>query len=141
VKPRPRAKAKAKGKTPVEQQLEVFKQATEARYKLAMQAYKAQDMQTQDALDLIVERLRTISTGQIRIFPNGKSQPGVVMSIEPALQDQNVLFLATEIMKDLAFFDVKVANYEFPSVYCAECGDKLTPSKRVKAQKRRATKS
>jgi hypothetical protein len=137
-----KAKAKAKAKRnswdeEVARQVEIFKMASEARLELAMRAYKAQDKQTRDALDLIVARLRTLSTGQIRIFPEGKTGRSVVVPIEPATIDSNILFLATEILKDLALMDVKVANYEFPSVYCAECGEKLTPSKRAKAKVRR----
>jgi len=137
VKPRARAKAKQTTEKKVEHQLEVFKRQSEARYKLAMSAYKAQDKLTRDALDLMVERLRSISTGQIRIFPNGRSQPGVVVPIEPALQDQNILFLATEILKDLALYDVKVANYEFPRMFCAECGTKISLTQREKKSRRR----
>lgn len=141
MKKKPVARAKAKAKPDetakiVAAQLDLFKLATEARYELAMLAYKAQDKETQAALDLMVIRLRTLSTGQIRIFPNGKGQPGVVVPIEQAQSDQNILFLATEILKDLALMDVKVANYEFPPVYCVECGEKLTPTKRAKAKVR-----
>lgn len=128
---RPRAKAKQpySREKRLAHQLELFRMATEARYELAMKAYKAQDRETQEALDLIVARLRTVSTGQIRIFPDGRTQPGVVVPIEPAQADQNILFLATEILKDLALMDVKVANYEFPKVYCVECGEKVTPTR------------
>lgn len=142
MKKKPVARAKAKANVDetakiVAAQVDLFKLATEARYELAMLAYKAQDKETQAALDLMVIRLRTLSTGQIRIFPNGKGQPGVVVPIEQAQSDQNILFLATEILKDLALMDVKVANYEFPPVYCVECGEKLTPTKRAKAKVRK----
>lgn len=132
-----RAKAKAKTKSSIEHQLEIFKRATEARYELAMRAYNAQDNQTKDALDIMVARLRTIGTGQIRIFPDGKRGHSVVVPIEPVLQDQNIMFLATEIFKDLALMDVQVANYEFPPVYCVECGDKISLTRRAKAKAKR----
>jgi hypothetical protein len=136
-----KAKAKAKAKktdSAVDHQIKIFNMATEARYKLAMQAFNAQDKVTQDALSLMVERLRTLSTGQIRIYPEGRNGPSVVVKIEPEQVDQNIMFLATEILKDLALFDIQVANYEFPSVYCVDCGEKVTPSKREKLKKRRA---
>jgi hypothetical protein len=138
TKLRPKGKKKNRHQEAIDHQIAIFKMATEARYKLAMQAYKAQDKKTRDALDLMVERLRTLSTGQIRIYPEGRTGPGYVVKIEPVQVDQNILFLATEILKDLALFDIQVANYEFPPVYCVECGEKLKPSKREKVKKRRA---
>jgi len=111
--------------------------ATKARYKLAMRAFDAQDDKTKDALLLMVERLRSLSTGQIRIWPNGRREASIVVPIEPEQIDQNLMYLATEILKDLSLFDIKVANYEFPPSYCIECGDKLKPSKRERLVKRR----
>jgi len=139
LKPRPRAKAKAKRSQEdvVAHQLRIFNMATKARYKLAMRAFDAQDDKTKDALLLMVERLRSLSTGQIRIWPNGRREASIVVPIEPEQIDQNLMYLATEILKDLSLFDIKVANYEFPPSYCIECGDKLKPSKRERLVKRR----
>jgi hypothetical protein len=109
----------------IKQQLEIFEQATNARYRIARLAYEAQDSETRRILDMVCDRLKTAGSGYIRIFPNGKRNPSVAIPINLEFQDKNILFIATEILKDLALFDVKVANYKFPKVYCVNCGDRL----------------
>lgn len=130
AKPVPKKKPKLDRK--IKEQLELFQSATEARYRIAKAAYDAQDEKTQDAILMIRDRLSVIATGTIRVFPNGKHGAGTTVQIGQEYVDQNLLYMATEIVKDLAFMDIRVENYEFPKVYCAECGDKLTPRKRKK---------
>ena len=117
----------------VEEALKLFQLATDARYKIALAAYEAQDADTKNAIDGIRDRLTTIATGTIRIFPDGKRGASYTMQISTELVDANTLYIATEIIKDLAYMDIRVANYEFPTVYCADCGDKLTMKKKAKS--------
>jgi hypothetical protein len=129
---KPIPKKKSKIQRAIDEQLELFRKATEARYRIATAAYEAQDQQTKNALDSIRDRLSTIATGTVRVFPYGKNNPGHTVQISSELVDQNILYIATEIVKDLAYMDIRVENYEFPKVYCADCGDKITPRKKVK---------
>lgn len=110
----------------IQEQLEIFQAATEARYRIATAAFDAQDEPTKEALRMIRDRLSVLATGTIRIFPDGKRNPGHTVQIGTEYVDKNLLYIATEIVKDLAFMDIRVENYNFPKVYCAECGDKLT---------------
>jgi hypothetical protein len=130
AKPIPSKKPKRDKK--VEEALALFEKATKARYRIAKAAYDAQDKETKNAIDSIRDRLTSIATGTVRVFPDGKRNPSVTAQISTELVDANTLFIATEIIKDLAFMDIRIANYSFPTVYCAECGDKLTPKKKVK---------
>jgi hypothetical protein len=117
----------------VRDQLDLFYEQTNARYRIARAAYDAQDEDTQRVIDMLCDRLKTAGTGYVKIFPNGKRNPPVSIPITLEYQDMNVLYIATEILKDLALADVKVENYNFPRVYCDECGDRLdagTKSKR-----------
>lgn len=106
-------------------QLEIFEAATKARYRIAMAAFDTQDEKTKEAIRMIRDRLSALATGTIRIFPQGRKNPGVTVQVSQELVDNNLLYMATEIIKDLAFMDIRVEGYEFPKVYCAECGDKL----------------
>lgn len=127
-------KKKTKRNEVVEHQVELFKMASDARYRLAMQAYEAQDAETRLALDTMRDRLRQFGTGYIRVFPDGKQGGSIAIPIEPVYQDQNILYLATEIFKDLALMDIRVESYEFPKVFCAECGEKISVPKKKKAK-------
>lgn len=118
-------------------QLEIFALATKARHKIAQAAFDAQDEDTQEAIRMIRDRLSVMATGTIRVFPNGRQNPGITTQISSELVDSNLLYMATEIVKDLAFLDIRVENYTFPTTYCAECGDKITLSKAEKARKRK----
>src|SRR4030095_15497519 len=111
----------------VNEQLEIFRKQTEARGRIGQAAYDAQEITTKNAIDAIRDRLTIIATGNIRVFPDGKRNPSVSVTISTDLVDQNILFFATEIVKDLAMMDMRIENYEFPTVYCAECQEKLTP--------------
>jgi hypothetical protein len=124
--------SKPKRDKEVEKQLELFQAATKARYRIATAAFEAQDEKTKEAIRMIRDRISIMATGTIRVFPKGKQNPGVTVTISQEYVDQNLLYAATEIVKDLAFMDIRVENYEFPKVYCAECGDKLTPRKKKK---------
>jgi len=125
-----KVRKKSAGKQIIAEQLKLFEEHTKARSKIAKAAYEAQDEETKEALDLLRSRVATMSSGYIRIFPNGKRNPSIAVPIAWELAEQNILFIATEILKDLALMDIQVANYQFPKVYCAECGDKLTPRKK-----------
>lgn len=137
AKPIPKRKSVKKIDEAVARQLEIFEAATKARYRIATAAFDAQDEKTKEALRMIRDRLSVIATGTIRVFPNGRKNPGVTVQISQELVDSNLLYIATEIVKDLGFMDIRVENYVFPTVYCAECGDKITLSKREKAKRRK----
>lgn len=62
---------------------------------IAVASYEAQDSETQDVMDRIMERIGADN-----------------------------LFTATEILKDMAQMDVQVANYKFPPL-CVECGTEI----------------
>ena len=130
-KPIPKRKPKLDKR--IQEQLEIFHAATEARYRIAMVAFDTQDENTKEALRMIRDRLAVLSTGTIRIFPDGKRNPGVTTQISQEYVDKNLLYMATEIVKDLAFMDIRVENYNFPKVYCAECGEKLTKVRKKKS--------
>jgi hypothetical protein len=131
AKPIPKRKSKLDKK--IQEQLEIFYAATEARYRIATAAFEAQDEKTKEALRMIRDRLSVLATGTIRIFPDGKRNPGHTVQISQEYVDQNLLYIATEIVKDLAFMDIRVENYNFPKVYCAECGDKLNKVRKKKS--------
>jgi len=131
-KNRPVKKSKAGLNSKIEEQLEIFRRQTEARGRIAEAAYEAQDKQTKNAIDSIRDRLSIIATGNVLVYPDGKRNPGVSVQISTELVDHNILFFATEIVKDLAMMDIRIENYEFPTVYCAECQEKLTTKKKGK---------
>ena len=131
AKPIPK-KGKVRHSKAIQQQLEIFYAATEARYRIATAAFEAQDEKTKEAIRMIRDRLSVLATGTIRIFPDGKRNPGYTVQISTEHVDNNLLYIATEIVKDLAFMDIRVENYNFPKVYCAECGDKLTKVRKKK---------
>jgi hypothetical protein len=113
--------------------VEKFQSQTEARYRIAKAAFEAQDDKTQEALQMLQDRLSFIATQEIRVFPNGKGGAGVVVNVDQDTVDQNLLYMATEIVKDLALLDIRVENYKFPTKHCSECQEKITPRKKKKA--------
>lgn len=111
----------------------LVKQQIETRHKIAMTALEAQDDETRAVLWAIVDRLRLAANGTVRVYPNGKRGDSYAVPISQEYQDYNLLFVATEILKDLALLDVRVANYEMPLVYCAECGERISAPRKKKS--------
>lgn len=97
----------------------------EVRYQMARDAYDAQDKETQALLDRIVSTLRLYATVYVDVTANPPHGGTIPVRMEANYIDQNLLFIAVEILKTLAVFDVRVGNFKFPKSLCANCGTPL----------------
>jgi hypothetical protein len=125
----------------IEEQVEIFKRATKARHELAQEAFFAQDTETREVISRIQRMLCVNATGVIRVWKSGnKREQSTLVQVEMSYIEMNALYMAIEILKDLAMMDVRVANFKFPESFCAECGVKLNDrgkgKKRVKRKQR-----
>jgi hypothetical protein len=118
-----------------EEEIRKFKELAQHRFKMAKAAYDYQDEETRHAISVIRDRLVLGSNGVVRISPRGANGESYSISVEVEFIEMNALFVATEVVKDLALFDIKLANYKFPPAFCAECGVSLKPSKKEKKVK------
>lgn len=123
------AKKKAKIDPNIVRQVDEFKERSKIRFKIAKAAYDAQDAKTRQVIESIQSQLLLGASGVIRVYSDGKRQESVAVKVDMEYVEHNTLYVATEILKDLAMMDVKVANYKFPDVYCAECGEKIQKKK------------
>lgn len=119
----------------IEKALEEIKRQIDARYRIAMAVYEAQDSFTKEVLDRVRDRLRIAATGVVQI--NGKPY-----KLEQQYIDFNLMFIATEILGDLALNNIQVANFNFHPAFCSECkkeitGVPLVPGKKVGRRKGR----
>jgi hypothetical protein len=109
--------------------LEEFQAVSLVKYEMARDAYDIQDKDTQAAIDRIHGTLQQYATGYINLKVGRSIVP---VKIDNEYLGYNLLFLAVEIAKDLAFTGIRLANFKVPDVYCATCGDlipELTNSK------------
>jgi hypothetical protein len=108
----------------IAKQLKTWNLQNEARLRIAKAHFDAQDKETQEAISYVRDRIVSYSSGHAVFYPEGKRQPaGLVVEIDPEMILANALYMATMIFKDLATMDVQVANYQFPDLICAECGE------------------
>lgn len=120
----------------VKEALEEWKALTEVRYELAKEAFDAQDEPTHALLTRIVNRLRLGASGYITVRvdpPHGASVP---VKIDQEYLDYNLLYVATEILKDLAMFDIKVGTYTLPPLMCVNCGAEITHEEKPRRKRR-----
>lgn len=103
--------------------LDEFKSLSEVRYEIARDAYNVQDDATKQVIDRMVATLQQYATGYITAKVNKTAVP---VKIDHDYLGYNLLYLAVEIVKDLAFMDIRVADFEFPEQFCASCGIELT---------------
>ncbi len=112
--------------------LEEFKSVSEVKYEMAQDSYKVQDKDTRAAIDRIHGLLQQHATGYITVKV-GKTV--VPMKIDNQYLGFNLLFLAVEIVKDLAFNGIQVANFEFPPQFCAGCGTPIPEHTNAKGRR------
>jgi hypothetical protein len=121
----------------VREAVDDFYAMCEIRYDIAKAAYDAQSTDTQEVLDRIRDRLRLAVTGFITVTINPPHSGQVPVKVEQKYIDYNLMYVATEILKDLALFGVQVADYNFPPINCVNCGaeiEKTRPKKKRKAR-------
>lgn len=109
----------------VRKALDEWKELVKFRERIAREAYDFQDDKTQGVLDRIRDRLVISANGLVQVG-------GFRVKVDLQYIEANALYVATEILKDLAMMDVKVATYKFPPTFCAECGAEIKPRKRRK---------
>ena len=105
--------------------LEEYKLTSEIKYELAKAAYDEQDKATQKVIDRIVDTLRGYCTGYINVQLQPPTGALVPVKLDNRYLGFNLLFLAVEIVKDLALLDIRVASFQFPQSQCAKCGAEL----------------
>ena len=110
---------------PIQAAVDEWKAITEVRYELAKEAYDFQDEKTQALLDRIVNRLRVGASGYITVRVDPKHGGSVPVKIDQDYLDYNLLYVATEILKDLAMFDIKIGTYKLPPTLCVSCGAEI----------------
>lgn len=113
-----------------------WKSVTEMRYELAKDAYDFQDEDTKKVIDRMVDRLRVSASGYIKIALNPPHSGVIPVKIEQEYLDYNILYVATEILKDMALFDIRVASYQFPPSQCVSCGAELVGQVKIKGRRR-----
>jgi hypothetical protein len=111
------------------QALEIWQVQSEARYKIAMQVYEAQDSQTKEVMERIRDRIVAYSTGVIRIAPEGYRGETRTIQVDTKYVDFNAMYISAGIMSDLALVNIRIQNFEFPPGICADCGSLLRPKK------------
>lgn len=112
---------------------EDFEAVSLVKYEMAKDAYDCQDEETQKVIDRIVATLQQYANGYIKVKVGNSFVP---MQISNEYLGFNLLYLAVEIAKDLAFVDVRIANFEFPPSLCASCGAQIIPEKTTKRKVR-----
>lgn len=102
------------------------------KYEMAKDAYDLQDDKTQKVIDRIVGTLQQYATGHITVKVGGSY---VSVKISNEYLGYNLLYLAVEVVKDLAFVDIRVANFTFPELLCAVCGDPMPEQTNAKGKR------
>lgn len=127
------------GEKQIAEAIEEFALMCEVRYEIAKAAFDFQDDETKEVLSRIRDRLRLAVTGYISVQVNPPHSGTVPVKIEPKYIDMNLLYVATEILKDLALFGIRVANYKFPDMHCSNCGVEIAKTRPKKRRKVRVT--
>ena len=107
--------------------VEDFKAVSMVKGEMARDAYDLQDRETKLVIDRIVGTLQQYATGFLNVKVGGTYVP---VKVDNEYLGYNLMYLAVEICKDLAFVGERVANFVFPPSLCVKCGAELIPEKR-----------
>lgn len=118
----------------VEESVESFKSISEIKYELAKEAYDIQDKETKAVIDRIVSTLQVYASGTISVQLSPPTGGFITVKIDNTYLGYNLLWLAMEIVKDLAILGIRVESFEFPPSMCAVCGADVIPEKRRKSR-------
>lgn len=101
---------------------EEFNAISVVKGQMAQDAYDVQDAKTKATIDRIVATLQASATGTVQLKVGRMMNP---VKLSNEILGFNLLYLAVEIVKDLAFVGIKVANFKFDPKHCADCGSEL----------------
>jgi hypothetical protein len=125
----------------VEEVMEQVRALAEIRGEIAQAAYEHQDKATQAVIERIRDTLRVAATGYVEITVDPPHGAIVPVKLEQRYVDFNLLYVAVDILKTLAIFDVRIENFEFPPSHCTNCGAEIEyealAAKRSKAGRKR----
>lgn len=107
--------------------VEDFEAVSLVKYEMAQDAYELQDEETQKVIDRIAGTLRSYATGFLNVKVGNVYVP---IKVDNDYLGYNLFYLAVEVVKDLAFLDIRVANFVFPPSQCVKCGADIIPEKR-----------
>lgn len=97
------------------------------RMQYAKQVYDFQNAAGRDAIDRMQSVLIRLSR---KSFWIGKGRERILAEIPKDAIWNNALYMAVEMMKDLAYMDIRVADFTWPPDLCMECGKPLRPVKK-----------
>jgi hypothetical protein len=99
--------------------LDDFEAVSAVKFEMALDVYAVQDEETQKVIDLIAATLRQYSNGHAKLKVSGRFE---FVPIPEEMLNQTLMYLAVEVVKDLAILGIRVANFEFPPNICVTCG-------------------
>lgn len=101
---------------------EAFKALSLVKGEMARDAYAVQDKATKKAIDRIVATLQQHARGEVNLKVGNTLVP---VKVDDQTLGFNLFYLAVEIVKDLGFVGIKVANFKFPAHLCVRCGEEV----------------
>lgn len=102
-----------------------FESVSVVKYEMAKEAYDLQNAATKKAIDRMVDTLRLHANGYINVQLDPPRGALVPVKIGNEYLGYNLLYLAIEIAKDLAFVGLRIRDFKFPPSSCVRCGAEL----------------
>jgi len=122
--------SEAKLQQMAQEALDNFKAASEERYERAKKVYDAQDNETKDALDRMIDLLSGIARKRMWVSQTRGSNVKAIVLLPDQVIRHNMFYMAVEILKDLAQMDVRIASFKFPEGLCLVCSNEIKPKKK-----------
>lgn len=104
-----------------------FSLASLDRMEAAKKVYEMQNDATRDAIDRVQSLLIRQSRRSMWV---GTKDDRVSVEIPNYAIWNNALYMAVQIMKDLAFMDIKVVDFKWPVDTCMTCGNEITRTRK-----------
>jgi hypothetical protein len=103
-----------------QQATDEFASLSAVKYDMALEMLDAQDEATRNVVGRIAKTLEEYAVNEVQA--SFGSVKAVTITLDDEQVQQNCVWIAVEIVKDLGFLGVRVANFSFPESICTSCG-------------------
>lgn len=99
-----------------------YEEVIAERYAYAEKILEAQDSETLDAVDALVEKMTQMAGTPV--FKHGGVSVGTPELLR-RIQQKNFHWIAVRLLVACAEWDIQIANFQLPSHLCARCGKEV----------------
>lgn len=95
---------------------------TDERYEFAMQIFNAQSNAMKEIIELMIDRMRSMTGEPARLYYKGVPVNALDESAVKRMQEKTFYWIAIRLLVAWGKWDIQVGDFHLPKDICATCG-------------------